>query len=228
MCLICQWSLSSSSPWWHIQKHGAVPNVFTESRTQSINLTHEALHASGFGTHMNPLHECMYTWTHRTLTGEYMFFLHKGYHAIVSLLTYKWRISRCAFDSDLSSMLNLSVKFIFLLTWPAAVVAHGAMQRDGKEWAILYHSRPKIFPFGQGCSVKAAITSLTTRFSFFFWGWEFVVNNTEMWGSIPRYFTTTMHLFKCICLQSSPSFWSFQIQITSNNTNMSSYWFDVL
>lgn len=30
-------------------------------------------------------------------------------------------------------MLNLSVKFIFLLTWPAAVVAHGAMQRDGKE-----------------------------------------------------------------------------------------------
>lgn len=38
------------------------------------------------------------------------------------------------FDSDLSSILNLSVKFIFILMWPAAVVvAHDAMQHDRNE-----------------------------------------------------------------------------------------------
>lgn len=42
--------------------------------------------------------------------------------------------STVRFDSDLSSMLNLSLKFIFILVWPAAVVvAHDATQHDRKE-----------------------------------------------------------------------------------------------
>ena len=52
MCLICQWTLSSSPAWREIQKHGAVPIVFTESSTESINLTQEALRASGFNTNI--------------------------------------------------------------------------------------------------------------------------------------------------------------------------------
>ncbi len=42
--------------------------------------------------------------------------------------------STVRFDSNLSSRLNLSVKFIFILMWPAAVVvAHDATQHDRKE-----------------------------------------------------------------------------------------------
>lgn len=39
------------------------------------------------------------------------------------------------FDSDLSSMLDLSVEFISILMWPAAavVVVHDVMQHDNKE-----------------------------------------------------------------------------------------------
>lgn len=52
------------------------------------------------------------------------------------------------FDSDLFTVLNLSVKFIFILMWPAAVVVgHDAVHRDRKE-AIPYHTNPKnIFLF---------------------------------------------------------------------------------
>lgn len=52
--------------------------------------------------------------------------------------------STVRFDSDLSSTLNLSVKFIFILMWPAAVVvAHDATQCGRKEWAIPYRTRPQ-------------------------------------------------------------------------------------
>lgn len=45
-------------------------------------------------------------------------------------------------DSDLPSVLDLSLTFIFTLMWPAAVVvAHAATQRHRKEWAILCYTK---------------------------------------------------------------------------------------
>ncbi len=73
------------TPWWGIQKHGTVPIVFTEGSTESINLTQEALHASGSNTNIYP---SMHTHVHRekhTCMHAYMNTLQ-----VLSCLTYKW------------------------------------------------------------------------------------------------------------------------------------------
>lgn len=93
------------------------------------------------------VHACIHEYT----AGE-----HTGYHAIVSCLKLQLDSTVC-FDSDLSSMLILSDKCIFILLRPAAVVvAHDATQRDRKEWAILYQSRPKHIFLQYRCSHNIA------------------------------------------------------------------------
>lgn len=70
------------------------------------------------------VHAC----THEYTAGE-----HTGYYAIVSCLELQFD-STVRLDSDLSSVLILSDKCIFILMRPAAVVvAHDATQRDRKD-----------------------------------------------------------------------------------------------
>lgn len=112
-----------------------MPIVFTEISTESFNLTHEALGASGFNTDVYPsMRTDTYMCTHvHACIHEYTAGEHTGYHAIVSCLKLQLDSTVC-FDSDLSSMLILSDKCIFILLRPAAVVvAHDATQRDRKE-----------------------------------------------------------------------------------------------
>lgn len=136
MCLICQWPLSSSPPWWEIHNHGAVPIVFTESSTESINLTQEALRASGFNSNR---HTYTYMCAHkRTCMHANMNTLQVNTQDIVPAFFSSYIQMKelqldptVPFDSNLSRMLNLSVVCIFILMWPAAVVvAHDATQRE--------------------------------------------------------------------------------------------------
>lgn len=153
MCLICQWWLSSSSPWWEIQKHGAVPIVFTDSGTGSINLTQEALHASSSPTQTFTLHA--YIRTRAAIKRLCVTTLQVNTHppdtqaniycfcSCMQMTEIQLEFRLC-FDSDLSGLLCLSVNFIFVLMWPAAfTVSHDSSQCESKEWAIPYHTTPK-------------------------------------------------------------------------------------
>ena len=109
-----------------------VPLASTQTFTPPCIHTHTC-------AHINP-RACMHTWIHCRWT-------HKiTCHRFLSYIQMRelQLDSTVHFDSDLSSMLNLSVKFIFILMRPAAVVvAHDATQHGRKEWAIPYHTRPK-------------------------------------------------------------------------------------
>lgn len=89
-----------------------------------------------------PMHAYIHTRTHintRARIHTYMNTLQVNTRDIIpSFLVLQMKElqldSTVRFDSDLSSMLNLSLKCIFILVWPAAVVvAHDATQHDRKE-----------------------------------------------------------------------------------------------